>query len=112
MKTYIVTYHAPEGAMAATLNASPQALQQGMMAWRTWAQKCGNQLVDLGTPLIGSQKVLANGSSASSRSGICGYSIIKANSIDEAKNLVKDHPHLKMGSACEIEVHEAMALPF
>ncbi len=31
--------------------------------------------------------------------------------MDEAKELLKGHPHLEWNGACEIEVHETMPVP-
>jgi hypothetical protein len=40
-----------------------------------------------------------------------GYSIIEAADVDAALDLARSHPHLNMPGGCEIEVHEARAIP-
>ena len=59
-----------------------------------WAAKCGDGLVDLGTPLGGGQKLSKSGSSPSDKS-VIGYSILQAEDIEGAKALLAGHPHLE-----------------
>jgi len=40
-----------------------------------------------------------------------GYSILQAENMDEAKELLQGHPHLDWNAACEIEVHESLPMP-
>ncbi len=112
MKKFIVIYHAPISALEQMQNNSPEDAQKGMDLWMQWAQKCGDHLVDLGAPLAGGQKLNSDGSYDESQREVCGYSILQAASMDHAKELLQDHPHLAgWHTACEIEVHEAMPLP-
>lgn len=111
MKKFIVIYHAPVEATEQMANASPDQMKEGMKPWMEWAQKCGDQLVDLGTPLSGGQRVLPNGKSEVSKRNVCGYSILEANNIEEAKSLLVGHPHLQWRGDCEIEIHETMPIP-
>ncbi len=71
-----------------------------------WAKKCGDSLVEFGTPLVDGQKVIKSGSSPSDRD-VTGYSILQADSMDDAKALVEGHPHLGWADGCEIEIHES-----
>ena len=75
-----------------------------------WAKKCGDKLIDLGSPLANGQSLTPNGSSASTKE-VAGYSILQAETLDEAKALLKGHPHLGWNAACSIEVHETMEIP-
>ena len=111
MKRFIVIYHAPAEALAQSANASPEEMAEGMKPWMEWAAKCGDQLVDLGTPLMGGQKVMPDGSSSISVREVAGYSVLQAENMDEAKALVDGHPHLAWTGGCEIEIHESMPLP-
>ncbi|MFC2125851.1 hypothetical protein ACFLU5_13675 [Bacteroidota bacterium] len=106
MKNFIVIYHAPAEAIAQMANATEEEKAEGMKPWMAWAEKCGDQLVDLGAPLMGGQKLLPNGDSENSTRNVCGYSILKAENIDGAKDLLKGHPHLGWMDSCDIEVHE------
>ena len=111
MKKFIVIYHAPIDALQQTAEASPEEAEKGMEAWMVWAQKCGDKLVDLGTPLANGLKLIPGGGSEHSERQVCGYSILQAESLEEASGLLKDHPHLGWNADCEIEVHEALDLP-
>jgi len=111
MKTFIVIYHAPADLMRQNEVASPEEMKKGMEPWMVWAEKCGEQLLDMGNPLMGGIKLNQDGSSVPSDKDVVGYSILKAESMDEAKSLMDEHPHLKWAEGCEIEVHEAMPLP-
>jgi len=73
-------------------------------------KKCGDSLVDLGTPLGHGQKLSASGSSPGERN-VIGYSILQAENMDEAKKLLEGHPHLAWAAGCDIEVHESLPLP-
>ena len=110
MKKFIVIYHAPAEAMAGMANATPEEREEGMKPWMAWAEKCGSQLLDLGSPLMGGQKLSENGSSADSQREVTGYSILEAEDMDGAKALLQGHPHLSWGGGCDIEVHESMPL--
>jgi hypothetical protein len=110
MKKFIVIYHAPGSAMEQMQNATPEEMKKGMEPWMVWAKKCGSGLVEMGTPLGGGQKLTKSGSSPSDKD-VCGYSILQAEDMEEAKALLAGHPHLEWTSGCEIEVHESMPMP-
>ena len=112
MKKYIVTYHAPLDAMGQMENNSPEEAEKGMEMWMQWAKKCGDHMVDLGTPLGMGQKLKVGGSSEPSNRQVVGYTILQADNIDQAKDLLQGHPHLAgWDNACEIEVHEELPMP-
>jgi hypothetical protein len=111
MKKFIVTYLAPIDAAWKTAESTQEDMEKGMEAWMKWAEKCGNKLVDFGTPLGNGVTLGPGGSSVSSGSKIIGYSILQADSMEEATDLLKDHPHLDWNAACEIELHESLAVP-
>ena len=62
MRNFVVIYHAPATFMEQAKDASPEEMQKGMEQWMEWAAKCGDGLVDLGTPLSGGQKLSKSGS--------------------------------------------------
>ncbi len=111
MKKFIVLYHAPVDAMKQTENSSPEEQAKGMELWMQWAQKCGDKLVDIGSPLMNGQKLNPDGKSEGSNKNVVGYSVLQAENIEEAKALLKGHPHLGWNAECAIEVHETMPLP-
>ena len=111
MKKFIVLYHAPMDAMQQTANMKPEDQAKGMEAWMEWAKKCGDKLVDLGSPLMNGQQLTPDGKSKGSDKNVAGYSILQAENMDDAKKLFQGHPHLGWNAACSIEVHETMPLP-
>ena len=111
MKKFFVLYHAPIDAWKQTENQSAEDMEKGMEAWMEWAKRCGDKLVDMGTPLGNGLKLLPGGVSQSSDKLVAGYSILQAESLEEASGLLKDHPHLDWNAECEIELHESLAAP-
>ena len=111
MKKFIVTYQAPIDASWKTQESTPEEMEEGMKAWMAWAQKCGDKLVDMGTPLGNGIALSPGGSSENSESRIIGYSILQADNMEETRSLLKDHPHLDWNAECEIDVHESLAMP-
>lgn len=112
MKKFMILYHAPVEAMEQMQNTPPEQADEGMKAWMQWADKCGDHMVDLGTPLGKGQQINVNGSGRPSDKQVCGYSILTATDLDQAKELIQGHPHLSgWDDACTIEVHEFLPLP-
>jgi len=97
MSRFLVTYHGggmPEG---------DQERHQAVAAFGLWVSKTGNALVDPGAPL-GPSETVSNGKvtdgPASGPSG--GYSIIEADDIDAAVDLVRDHPFVGRGGSLQV----------
>jgi hypothetical protein len=112
MKKFLVIYHAPIEATAQMSKASPEEQQKGMEAWMQWAQQCGSKLTDLGAPLMGGKEIGPDGSMKESSRQVAGYSVLQADSIDEARELLKGHPHISgWHPQATIEIHEFMPLP-
>ena len=110
MTKYVFVYHAPMSPAEATPPTDEQ-MSAVMQEWMDWAGKVGQDMVDFGTPLDGGMRVSSDGGTAPSTREVTGYSIIEAADMDAALALAKDHPHLRMPGGCEIEVHEAQAVP-
>ncbi|MGH3383548.1 MAG: YciI family protein [Nocardioidaceae bacterium] len=109
MATYVFIYHAPM-TPAEAAPPTPEQTEAVMGEWNAWAGRVGGGMVDFGTPLAGGVRVTADGTSPSTRE-VAGYSIIEADDLDAALTLAQAHPHLNMPGGCEIEVHEAQAIP-
>ena len=110
MKKFLVIYHSKADAKQQMLQSTPEERKKGMEAWMQWAKKCGDKLVDLGSPLGNGQKLSPSGSTASNLN-LAGYSVLQAENMEEAKKLLQGHPHLGWNAACTIEVYEAMPIP-
>ena len=107
MKKFIVIYYATADEKKQWENAKPEDMKKGMDAWMAWVEKCGSGVVDVGAPLGNGQKVGTSGSSPSTKD-VAGYSVLQAEDMDGAVEMLKGHPHLEMGGGCGIEVYEAM----
>ena len=110
MNKYLVIYHGSIDAEEQMKDATLEDMKNGMEAWMAWAKKCGDGLVDLGSPLGGGQRVSDSGRSASQKS-VVGYSILQAEDMEGALALLEDHPHMGWAEGCEIEFHESLPLP-
>lgn len=110
MKKFIVIYHSPAEAMAKMMESTPEEKKKDMKAWFDWKDSLGDKLIDFGSPLMGGVRLLPNGKSEMSKKEVTGYSIIQAKDIEEAKMLLKNHPHLTWANGCDIEVHEVVPM--
>jgi len=97
--------------MQQSADSSPEEMEKGMEAWMAWAEKCGDSLVDMGSPLANGLTLGMDGSHVPSDRAVVGYSILQAENMDEARSLLKDHPHMGWNAACQIEVHESLPVP-
>lgn len=110
MKKFMVLYHAPKSATEQMANATPEDMKKGMEPWMAWSSKIGKAMVDMGTPLGNGMKVTKSATSPSDKN-VVGYTILQAETMEDAVNMVKEHPHLDWMDGCEVEVHESLPLP-
>lgn len=83
--------------------ASDEEGQKVMAAWMGWFGAMGDAVVDGGNPTSGSKSVASNGAvSDGAASGLTGYSVLKADSLDAAAKLAKGCPHLAAGGSVEV----------
>lgn len=90
--------------------ASPEQLQAMMKPWQDWIGSIAaqNKLVSSGNRLssegriVKGDNVVTNGPYVEMKEAIGGYIIVRAGSIDEAVELSKDCPILKMGGNVEV----------
>jgi len=77
-----------------------------MAAWGAWYEKMGEAITDGGNPFSQSKHVSQSGvgDGAFSSPPATGYTIIAANSIDDAVSKVVDHPHVGFGG--QVTVYE------
>jgi hypothetical protein len=75
-----------------------------------WAGKCGDALLDLGSPVGGATTVTANSVSPGD-SQVSGFSVLEADSMDDAVALVQGHPHFMTPGEPSILVLEYLPMP-
>jgi hypothetical protein len=96
MKNYVYIYHS-------TQTTPPTA--EALGAWGEWFETLQDNLVDSGNPITQAKAVLKNGAVEKKGDTVVGYSVIKANSLDEAIELAKNSP-LAGAPGGEIRVYE------
>jgi hypothetical protein len=101
MAKYVLAYSG--GSMPETEEAGAAV----MAAWGAWLGGLGDAIVDGGNPFGASASIASDGSvSEGGASGINGYSIVTADSLDSATTLVKDCPALSAGG--KVDVYETI----
>jgi hypothetical protein len=76
--------------------------QQSMEAWGAWYGQLGVALVEGGAPFGVSASLDSDGSSNRAASGLSGYTIVSAESIEAASGLAQGCPVLGNGGAVDI----------
>ncbi len=105
MKKYILLYSG--GGMPST----DEETKKVMAAWDGWSKKLGSKLVDMGFAFMPNQKGKMTDGKMVSESNMMpsGYSVIMADSMDDAVGMAKDCP-VMMGGA-SVHVFEEMPIP-
>ena len=96
MANYVLLYHG--GGMP----DSPEEGAKVMEAWTAWFGQLGGALVDGGNPASTSRTIAANGSVSDDTSSPSGYSIIKADSLDQAVEIAKGCPVRHAGASIQV----------
>jgi len=104
MPQFIFTYHGGK---------KPETPEEGQKCFeecKTWAANLGPALINPGTP-VGITKVLTKDGASKDPSPhpIMGFSILEAENMNAALNLLKDCPHFKYEGT--LEVSEMMQMP-
>ena len=92
------------GQMAAT----PQDQEKAMQEWGAWFATLGDSVTDMGTPFGSSATVSQDGTTEGGTSRAGGYSIVSADSLDDASARTKGCPVLAGGGT--VEVYEAIEM--
>jgi len=85
--------------------STPESEEEGkkvMEAWMSWLGGLGDSVVDVGNPFGASTAV------GGSASGLSGYSIVTADSLDDAASKANGCPILAGGGA--VEVYETVVM--
>lgn len=112
MKDFLLVFRSD---YSSTSNASPDEMQAMTKRWMDWMGGIAaqNKLADRGNRLALSGKVarpgniITDGPYSEIKESIGGYSIVKANSLEEAAELAKGCPILTIGGNVEVrEINE------
>jgi hypothetical protein len=107
MKDFLLVYRTDYSQMP---KASPEEMQAATKRWMDWIGGIAaqNKLSDRGNRLFPTGKVLSSGNVitdgpyAEIKESIVGYSMVKADSLEEALELAQDCPIFKTGGNVEI----------
>jgi hypothetical protein len=101
----------PEFVFAYHGGKKPDTPEEGaamMEAWNAWLEDLGDASINPGSPVGMSKTVSADGVADDGGSNpLVGYSIVKADTIDEAVKMAQSCPFVQMGT---IEVAEIMEM--
>lgn len=114
--TYLAIFlGSPANPRMAAWQALPEAerqarQQKGIAAWKGWTETHKDIVVDSGGPLGKTKKISETGI-ADVSNALTGYAIVRANSLDAAAALFKDHPHFSIFPGDCVEVMPVMPIP-
>ena len=106
MKKFLVNYFSSEAAHKHTQEMAPEEMQAAMGKWMTWAETCGDSLVDMGAPIMPGKTIGSDIVSPAS-----GFSILQAEDAAAAEALCANHPHLEWHADCSLAIHEFAPSP-
>jgi hypothetical protein len=90
MPDFVFTYRSPKDYTRTT---------ETVAAWYRWFEGMGDQLVDLGRPVIEETSI---GESSPQRTDLGGYSIVRAEDLAGALAMAKGCPSLDFGGGVEV----------
>ena len=103
----MVLFSAPPSAMEKMKTMSKEDMQEEMGKWMTWGEENKSNLADMGSGL-GPSNLMSNQGNSIDRDDFICYSIIQAQSMDGALEVLKDHPHLKWHKDATMRVYQIM----
>ena len=98
MNKFLVTYH------GSGMLDDPALMEQAKMAFGNWVAGAGDAIVDPGAPVQMMTQVAAEGATEPVQIG--GYSIIQADSVEDAGAVLSSHPYVARG--CTLQVNQIL----
>lgn len=96
MAKYLLAYHG--GGIPET----PEQQAEVMAAWEAWYAALGASIVDGGAPTMPITTIAADGSTSSSSNPVTGYTVVTADSKDEALAKASGCPIRDSGGSVEV----------
>jgi hypothetical protein len=84
--------------------------KEGMEAWGKWVADHSASIVDQGAPIGKTKKADPSGIS-DTKNAISGYTIVEAESLEEAAKMFEGHPHFTIFPGESIEIMECLPMP-
>ena len=114
MKNYLAVFTGKPEAMQ-NWQKLPEPERQrkeaaGKQAWQKWADDHASAIVQMGGPLSRTKLVSKNGVS-DIRNNLGAFTIVKANTQEDAAQLFVGHPHFTIFPGDGVEVMEVLPIP-
>ena len=114
MKNFLAIYLGTPAAIA-DWNGLPEAVQSerraaGIKAWLEWGDRKRSRIVEMGAPL-GKTKRVSKAGVADVRNAMTGFTIVSAESHEEAAKLFVNHPHFTVLPGDAVEIMECLPIP-
>ncbi|MEK6773504.1 MAG: hypothetical protein AABY64_06170 [Bdellovibrionota bacterium] len=114
MKKFLAIYYGSPASMDKWANLSEAAKldrqKEGIKLWSNWGEKNSKLIKDVGNPLGKTKKVDGKGVS-DIKNQLTAYTIVEAETHDEAAKLFLKHPHFEIFPGDSIEIMECLSLP-
>jgi hypothetical protein len=116
MKTFMAVYTGNAANFDQYIQANPDPQQrrklerEGMKAWMKWGEAHERDIVENGGPLGKTKRVTKEGVE-DIRNNLAGYTIVRAESQDDAAQMFRDHPHFTIFPGDGVEIMEVLPIP-
>ena len=112
---FLAIFRGGDGAAMQAWNKLDEAERQarhekGMASWGAWAERNKDSIVELGGPL-GKTKTAGSQGIEDSKNDLTAYSIVRADSHDEAAAMFKDHAHFTFFPGETIDIMPVLPIP-
>ena len=84
--------------------------QEGMAAWKAWAEKYQSAIVAMGGPLGSTKKVSASGIGDVANE-LGAFTVVRADSHEAAAKLFEKHPHFSIFPGDSVEIMPVLPIP-
>jgi hypothetical protein len=84
--------------------------QQGIAAWKAWAEKHQAAIVGMGGPLGKTKKITQHGIEDTANE-MGAYMVVRADSHEAAARLFENHPHFTIFPGESVEVMPVLPIP-
>ena len=84
--------------------------QQGIAAWKAWAEKYKAAIVYMGGPL-GKTKKISSAGIADTSNELGAFTVVRADSPEAAAGMFKNHPHFAIFPGDAVEVMPVLEIP-
>jgi hypothetical protein len=114
MKNYLAIYMGTPAALA-QWQSLPEAERKqreatGIRAWHDWVDRNKASIVEDGGPLGRTKSVSPSGIS-DIRNNMAAFTVVQAESHEEAAKLFEGHPHFTLFQGDSVEVMECLHIP-